>query len=76
MKVIADQKRRVVLPKQCNPGDVFECIAVGDRFLLERLTKPERHIPPIAETPLDPAILEGVDLDEPAFPPIANESPA
>ena len=74
MKVIADQKRRVVLPKTCKPGDVYECVSMGDRIVLELLVKPEKHIPPIAKTALDPKLLEGIDLDEPAFPPVENES--
>ena len=76
MKVIADQKRRVVLPKPCNPGDVYECVSIGDRIVLERLLKPERHTPPVSETALDPTLLNNIDLDEPAFPPITDESPA
>jgi hypothetical protein len=34
MKLIADQKRRVVLPKPAEPGDVFEVIESGERLVL------------------------------------------
>ena len=73
MKVIADQKRRVVLPKPCAPGDVYECVSIGDRIVLERLQKPARHVPPISDSPLNPKLLEGIDLDEPAYPPMTDE---
>lgn len=40
MTVIADSKRRVIVPG-ARPGDVFACEEQGnDHFLLVRLTKP------------------------------------
>jgi len=74
MIVIADKKRRVVLPKPAQPGDVFECQERGDRFLLVRLKPAARSKPPVSKKPLKPAALKGVNLDEPAFAPLRDES--
>ncbi|MFT5468007.1 MAG: hypothetical protein ACI8UO_003115 [Verrucomicrobiales bacterium] len=76
MKLVADQKRRVVLPKPVEPGDVFEVVEAGERMVLIKLQRPSSIRPPISNTPLDPIILEGTDLDEPAFEPISDEGPA
>lgn len=76
MKVMADQKRRVVLPKPTEPGDVFEVLGTGDRLVLIKLARPESLPPPVSKTALNPADLKGIDLDEPAFAPISDESPA
>jgi hypothetical protein len=76
MKLIADQKRRVVLPKPAEPGDVFEVIESGDRLVLVKLVRAKAGRPPVAPIPADPRLLKGIDLDEPAFAPISDESPA
>ena len=76
MKLIADQKRRVVLPKPTEPGDVFEVIETGDRLVLVKLVRPKALRPPVCPTPPNPRLLKGIDLDEPAFAPISDESPA
>jgi hypothetical protein len=76
MKLLADQKRRVVLPKPAKPGDVYEVLETGTRIVLVKLERPKRHRPPVSETPLDPRRLDGIDLDEPAFPPLDDENPS
>ena len=76
MKLVADQKRRVVLPKPAKPGDVFEVVESGDRLVLVKLARPKAICPPVSPVPVDPARLQGIDLDEPAFAPISDESPA
>jgi len=76
MKLVADQKRRVVLPKPAQPGDVYDVIESGDRLVLVKLKRPGVVWPPVALTPLDPVLLAGIDLDEPAFAPISDEGPA
>jgi hypothetical protein len=76
MKLIADQKRRVVLPKPAEPGDVFEVIESGDRLVLVKLVRPKALRPPLAPIAADSRLLKGIDLDEPAFAPISDESPA
>lgn len=76
MKLIADQKRRVVLPKPVQPGDALAVVEVGDRIILERLKRPERVVPPVSPHPLLKNVVKGIDLDEPAFPPMSDESPA
>jgi len=76
MKLVADQKRRVVLPKPAQPGDVFDVIESGDRLVLVKLQRPVTVRPPVSCQPLDPVLLAGIDLDEPAFAPISDESPA
>lgn len=72
MKIVADQKRRVVLPKPAKPGDVFDCVVVGDRYVLVRLEPVSRRPPPVAAEPLPADLLEGIDLEAPAFPPLAE----
>jgi len=74
MKLVADQKRRVVLPKPAKPGDVYELLESGTKIVLVKLSRPASHPPPVSETPIDPRALEGIDIDEPAFPPIADEN--
>lgn len=76
MKLIADQKRRVVLPKPAEPGDVFEVIESGDRLVLVKLVRPKAVRPPLAPIAANSRLLKGIDLDEPAFAPISDESPA
>lgn len=76
MKLIADQKRRVVLPKPASPGDVYELLESGTKIVLVKLSSPAIHLPPVSETPLDSHALEGIDLDEPAFPAINDENPS
>jgi len=73
MIVIADQKRRVLLPKSVKPGDAFECIQSGDKITMVRLQVPTRFIPPVSEKPLDPQLLKGIDLEEPAWDPLQDE---
>jgi hypothetical protein len=75
MVVIADQKRRVVLPKLVQPGDAVDIATSGQRIILQILRKPAA-IPPIAERPLEPSLLRETDLDEPAFVPLTDESPS
>jgi len=43
MKVIADERRRVTLPRPVHPGDVFELEAqTNGRLVLTKLVKPGR----------------------------------
>ena len=37
MKLIVDQKRRVVLPKSVKPGDALEVMSTGDVIVLHLL---------------------------------------
>ncbi len=76
MKVIADQKRRVVLPKPATAGDAFECVARGSHFLLRKLEPVAKAKPPVAERSLKRTSLRGVNLDEPAFAPLDDEGAA
>ena len=73
MKVIADQKRRVVLPKSVSPGDAFEFIETGDRIVMERLKRPASIKPLVAAKPLNKKLFKDIDLDEPAFNPLSDE---
>ena len=73
MELIADQKRRLVLPKPAQPGDVFEVVESGDRLILVKLVRPKTILPHIAPVPADSRLLEGIDLDEPAFAPVSDE---
>ena len=75
MIVTADQKRRVVLPKPVQPGDALDVSVSGQRMILQILRKPVA-VPPVAKKPLAPSLLGPVDLDEPAFLPLTDESPA
>jgi hypothetical protein len=74
MILIADKKRRVVLPRPARPGDAFQCLEAGERFVLVRLRPAASQKPPVAETPLKLAVLRDRDLDTPAFPPLTDES--
>ncbi len=76
MKLIADQKRRVVLPKCVKPGDALELLASGDRIILQILRPPTALTPPVSPHRLNPALLAKLDLDEPAFTPLSDEGPA
>ncbi len=73
MTVIVDAKRRVVLPKPAKPGDVFQCLERGERFVLVRMKRPAVVKPPTSKAPLKGTVLEGVNLDEPAFTPLDDE---
>ena len=73
MKLIADSKRRVVLPRPAEGGDVFEVLETGDRIVMLRLQKPTLIRPPISPWPLDPQAFNGIDIDEPSFAPLAHE---
>ena len=76
MKLIVDQKRRVVLPKSVKPGDALEVMSTGDVILLHVLKPVLRGVPPVSPTPVSWGLLTGVDLDEPAFDSLSNESVA
>ena len=76
MKLIADQKRRVVLPKSVKPGDALELLTSGDRIILQILRPPATLVPPVSSQRLNPAPLAMIDLDEPAFSPLSDESPS
>jgi len=75
MIATADQKRRVVLPKPVQPGDVLDISVLGERMILQVLKKPTA-VPPVTARPLEAEALTFVDLDEPAFMPVSDESPA
>lgn len=75
MIVTADQKRRVVLPKPVQPGDALDVSVSGQRMILQILKKPVA-IPPVTKKPLAPSLVGLVDLDEPAFVPLTDESPS
>jgi hypothetical protein len=75
MIVTADQKRRIVLPKLVQPGDALDLSVLGERMILQVLKKP-RAVPPVTARPLEAGALRFVDLDEPAFMPMTDESPA
>jgi hypothetical protein len=75
MIVTADQKRRIVLPKPVQPGDALDISVLGERMILQVLKKPVA-LPPVAKRALQQRDLAGIDLDEPAFLPLTDESPA
>ena len=75
MIATADQKRRIVLPKPVEPGDVLDISVLGQRMILQVLKKPTA-VPPIAAQPIKAAALASIDLDEPAFLPLTDEGPA
>ena len=76
MKLIVDQKRRVVLPKSVKPGDALEVMSTGDVIILHLLKPVLRSIPPVSPNPVSWDLLTGVDLDEPEFDALSNESVA
>lgn len=76
MKLIVDQKRRVVLPKSVKPGDALEVMSTGDVIVLHLLKPALRGIPPVSPKPVSWDLLAGVDLDEPEFDSLSNESVA
>lgn len=75
MIVTADQKRRIVLPKSVQPGDVLDISVLGERMILQVLKKPTA-VPPVTTRPLEAEALAFVDLDAPAFMPLTDEGPA
>ena len=75
MTVIADQKRRIVLPKPVKPGDALDISVLGERMIIQVLKK-TMAVPPVTARPLEAAALTSIDLDEPAFMPLTDESPA
>jgi hypothetical protein len=75
MIVTADQKRRIVLPKPVQPGDVLDVSVLGERMILQVLKKPTA-VPPVTARALEAGALAVVDLDEPAFMSLTDESPA
>lgn len=76
MKLIVDQKRRVVLPKSVKPGDALEVMSTGDLIVLHLLKPVLRGVPPVSPNPVSRDLLAGVDLDEPEFDSLVNESVA
>jgi hypothetical protein len=74
MKVIVDQKRRVVLPKSVHPGDALEVMSTGDVIVLQLLRPVLRGIPPVSLKPVSRDLLCGVELDKPEFDALSNES--
>jgi len=72
---VADQKRRVVLPKPVQPGDALDISVVGQRMILQILKKPTA-VPFVAAQALEARDLAAIDLDQPAFLPLTDESPA
>lgn len=75
MILTADQKRRIVLPMPVRPGDSLDVSVIGQRVILHVLQKPA-SLPPTAPRALKASHFEVIDLDEPAFLPLADESPA
>jgi hypothetical protein len=73
MKLIADQKRRVVLPQPVKPGDALEVISKGDRIVLTILKKPEVCRPPVAAKPLRLSAETLRNMDGPAFDDVSDE---
>lgn len=76
MKLIVDQKRRVVLPKSVKPGDALEVISTGDMIILHLLKPVLKSVPPVSPNPVSLDLFAGVDLDEPGFDTLSNESVA
>ena len=76
MKLIVDQKRRVVLPKSVKPGDALEVMSTGDVIVLHLLRPVLRGVPPISPNPVSWELLTGVNLDEPEFEALSNEGVA
>jgi len=76
VKLIVDQKRRVVLPKSVKPGDALEDLSTGDVIVLHVLKAVLKAVPPISPNPVSWDLLNGLDLDEPAFDSLSNESVA
>jgi hypothetical protein len=74
MVLIADKKRRVVLPKTARPGDAYQCVPRGAGFVLEKLQPAPKAIPPVSKKKLNAKLLGGINLDEPAFAPIDDGS--
>lgn len=73
MKLTADSKRRVVLPRPAEGGDVFEVLETGDRIVMLRLQRPTTVRPPISPSPLDPQDFNGIDIDAPSFAQLSHE---
>ena len=76
MKLIVDQKRRVVLPKSVKPGDALEVMSTGDVIVLHLLKPVPRGVPPVSPNPVSWDLLSGLDLDAPEFDSLLNESVA
>ena len=76
MKLIVDQKRRVVLPKSVKPGDALEVISSGDVIILHVLKPIPKGIPPVSPTPIPRNLFSGLDLDDPEFDSLLNEGVA
>jgi len=76
MILIADNKRRVVLPKPVKAGDALEVTTTGERIVLHILKKTEPGVPPIAPRALKLGAVIERELDQPVFAPISDESPA
>ena len=76
MKLIVDQKRRVVLPKSVKPGDALEVMSTGDVIVLHLLKPVPRGFPPVSPNPVSWDLLSGLDLDAPEFDSLSHESVA
>lgn len=76
MKLIVDQKRRVVLPKSVKPGDALEVMSTGDVIVLHLLKPIAKGVPPVSPNPVSQDLLTGVDLDQPEFDSLLNEGVA
>jgi hypothetical protein len=69
-----DAKRRSTLPPGVKPGDSVDYEPLGpNEWKLVRLAKPARQTPPVAKRGqyCNPADFQGINLDEPAFPPLS-----
>jgi hypothetical protein len=58
------------------PGDALEVMSTGDVIVLHLLKPVLRGIPPVSPKPVSWDLLAGVDLDEPEFDSLSNESVA
>jgi hypothetical protein len=76
MKLIVDQKRRVVLPKSVKPGDALEVMSTGDVIVLHLLKPVPMGVPPVSPNPVSWDLLSGMDLDAPEFDSLSHESVA
>jgi hypothetical protein len=65
MRVKADGKRRVVLPKSVQPGDVFQVLEEGNGKLFLQRLKSHKPKPLVSANPLRAEDFQGIDLDAP-----------
>lgn len=73
MTLIADAKGRVNLRRFLKPGQAVQVETEGDAVRLHPLAHPAKAAPPVAQRGryCQPADFRGIDLDEPAFPPLS-----